>query len=310
MSGTMNPQVVGLGQCSLDILGQADSYPELDQKTELSSLLLQGGGPVATALVTLARLGIPVAMIGAVGDDEFGRLIRQGLVAEKVDCTHLVQSPATSSQVAFIAVDGEGHRNIFWHRGTARPAVPESLQALLPVSVRILHLDGLHLEPAIAAATVARKLKVVTVLDAGTMRPGMEKLLPLIDHLVVSEKFARQILSRNDPEAALKPLADYGAAAITITLGKAGSLSMHADGQVFRQSAFTVETLDTTGCGDVFHGGYIYGLLQDWPLPQTVRFAAACAALKARALGGRTAIPNLQEAESFLRGRVDESTWK
>lgn len=299
------PQVVGLGQCCLDILGQTNTYPELDQKTELSSLLVQGGGPVATALVTLARLGVPVAMVGAVGDDTFGRQIREGLEDENVDCRHLAQSPEASSQVAFISVDAEGHRNIFWHRGTAHFTVPESLPTLLASSVRILHLDGLHLEPAIAAAKVARSMNVVTLLDAGTLRPGIEKLLPLIDHLVVSEKFARQASDHDDPEAALKYLAGYGAWAVTITSGSSGSLSMSADGHVFRQSAFKVDAVDTTGCGDVFHGGYSFGLLQGWPLPQTVRFAAACAALKTRALGGRTAIPTLQEVDSFLRNQAD-----
>ena len=308
MQDLTKPQVVGLGQCCLDILGQTDCYPELDQKAELSSLLVQGGGPVATALVTLARLDVPVAMIGAVGDDEFGGQIRAGLVAEKVDCTYLVQSQGASSQVAFIAVDAAGHRNIFWHRGTACLALPGSFWALLSDSVRILHLDGLHLEPAIAAAQVARKLNVTTVLDAGTLRPGVEELLPLIDHLVVSEKFARQISGHVDPEIGLQHLARYGATATTITLGHAGSLSMDAEGQVFRQAAFLGNAVDTTGCGDVFHGGYLYGLLQNWPLPQAVRFAAACAALKTRALGGRSALAGLQEVNSFLKLQVNRSS--
>jgi ribokinase len=134
----------------------------------------------------------------------------------------------------------------------------------------------------------------------------MERLLPLIDHLVVSEKFARQ--ADNNPEEALKKLAEYGAEAITITLGKAGSLSRSTDGQTFSQPAFKVDVVDTTGCGDVFHGGYIFGLLQGWPLPQTIRFASACAALKTRALGGRTAIPVLQVVENFLRDQANEST--
>ncbi len=306
MSETIGLQVVGLGQCCLDILGQTDNYPELDQKSELRSLLVQGGGPVATALVTLARLGVQVAVIGAVGDDEFGRQIHEGLIDEGVDCTNLVYSPGTSSQVAFISVDGDGHRNIFWYRGSACPSLPQAFHALLSAS-RILHLDGLHLDVAIAAAEVARKLNVVTVLDAGTLRPGIENLLPLIDHLVVSEKFARQVNDRDDSETALNLLAGYGAKAVTITLGNAGSMSMGDDGQIFRQSAFVVDAIDTTGCGDVFHGGYIYGLLQDWPLSQTVRFATACAALKTRSLGGRTAIPLLHEVESFLCEQTDDN---
>ncbi len=304
MTDRMLPKVVGLGQCSLDILGQVDCYPELDQKVELSSLLIQGGGPVATALVTLARLGISVAMVGATGDDEFGRKIRRSLEMENVDCTRLVHQPGSTSQIAFIAVDEDGHRNIFWHRGTAIPTSAALMTDFLPEHVRILHLDGLHSDTAVAAAELARARNVVTVLDAGTFRHGTARLLPLIDHLVVSARFARQI-HPDDDEAALHRLADYGARSVTITCGKSGSLSMGVDGRIFRQPAFKVDAVDTTGCGDVFHGGYIYGLLQEWPQPQTVRFAAACAALKTRALGGRTAIPSLPEVQAFLQSCED-----
>ena len=304
----MNPLVIGLGQCSLDILGQVDNYPALDEKAELNSLLVQGGGPVATALVTLSRLGVPVAIVGAVGDDDFGRQIREGLFQENVDCTYLIQSSQSSSQVAFVTVDTQGHRNIFWHRGTAFPVVPEQLPSLLADSVRVLHLDGLHLEPAIAAAKLARRQAVTTVLDAGTLRPGIEELLPFIDHLVVSEKFACQFIGRDDSEAAIQGLLGYGSVVVTVTMGRSGSLSMGKGVQPFHQPALAVEAIDTTGCGDVFHGGYIYGLLQDWPLERTVRFAAACAALKTRALGGRTAIPTLQEVESFLSCQDERST--
>lgn len=304
----MKPLVIGLGQCSLDILGQIDNYPELDEKAELNSLLVQGGGPVATALVTLSRLGVPVAMAGAVGDDDFGRQIREGLIQENVDCTYLMQSAQSSSQVAFVSVDAQGHRNIFWHRGTAHPVFSERLPGLLSDSVRILHLDGLHLDPAIAAAKLARRQAVTTVLDGGTLRPGSEELLPFIDHLVVSEKFARQFIGRDDPEAAIQGLLGYGAVEVTVTMGRSGSLSMGKGLSPILQPAFAVGAIDTTGCGDVFHGGYVYGLLQNWPLERTLRFAAACAALKARALGGRTAIPTLPEVESFLSSQDEQQT--
>jgi ribokinase len=82
-------------------------------------------------------------------------------------------------------------------------------------------------------------------------------------------------------------------------------MSIDSAGSVFHQQAFKMDAVDTTGCGDVFHGGYIYGLLQNWEIKQTVRFAAACAALKTRALGGRTAIPDLPEVEIFLRAHAD-----
>jgi ribokinase len=295
------PQVIGLGQCSLDILGQLDQYPALDQKAELSSLIVQGGGPVATALVTLARLDIPVSFIGAVGDDEYGEQIETGLLEEGVDCRFLRTEVGTNSQVAFISVDGEGHRNIFWHRGNAIPTLPQNFSDLMMDGVEVLHLDGLHQEVALSAAKVARECNVTTVLDAGTLRPGIERLLPLIDHLVVAEEFACQYIERKEPEAALHELARLGGEAATVTLGEQGSITLDNGGKLIRQPAFDVQAVDTTGCGDVFHGGYIYGLLNGWPLIRTLCFASACAALKTRSLGGRTAIPRLSEVEDFLQ---------
>ncbi len=292
--------VVGLGQCSLDILGTVAQYPEVDQKAELGDFLVQGGGPVATALVTLSRLGVSTAFAGRVGGDDFGEKIRAGLLSEGVDCRALSTDPEGSSQVAFIVVEQErARRNIFWTRGSARPLEKAEIPRDLIASARVLHLDGLQRVASLAAARFARARGIVTVLDGGSWREGTDELLPHIDHLVVSETFARRIADK--PSEALEALLRYGARAVTVTSGKNGCLTRGADGEIFHQPAFEVAAVDTTGCGDVFHGGYIFGLLQKWSLQRTVVFAAACAALKTRFLGGRTAIPDRSEVEDFLQ---------
>ena len=296
--------VVGLGQCSLDLLGRVADFPAADQKCELSEVLVQGGGPVATALVTLARLGVATRFAGRVGDDDHGRRIRAGLEAEGVDCAALRTDRGCSSQFAFIAVDAGARRTIFWNRGTARPLAAAELPPALLADARVLHLDGLQAEASLAAARAARTARVTTVLDGGTWREGTAELLPYIDHLVVSERFAGQVTGGGSATAALGPLLAHGADVVTVTLGAGGSITRTRAGETFRQEAFAVAAVDTTGCGDVFHGGYIYGLLQRWPLPRTLRFAAACAALKTRALGGRTAIPTLTEVLELLENPV------
>ncbi len=298
--GTFKFQVVGVGQASLDLLGRVAQYPPVDQKTELEEILIQGGGPTATALVALTRLGVATAFCGRVGDDEHGRRIRRELEAEGVDCRGLCVEAGATSQFAFIVVEQRtGRRNIFWTRGSVRPLKPADLDLDLITSCRILHLDGLHLDASLEAAATARRYGVVTVLDGGTLRPGVERLLPLIDHPVVSERFARQLDPRSH-QAALQQLLAYGGLAATITCGIQGAYTLTRAGDYFHTPAFPVTAVDTTGCGDVFHGGYVYGLLQGWPVRQVVRFAAACAALKARALGGRTAIPTLDEVAALL----------
>jgi ribokinase len=293
--------VVGLGQCALDVLGRLPCYPEVDQKAQLGEVLIQGGGPVATALVTLSRLGVAAAFLGRVGNDDFGRRIRQELLAEGVDCRGLKTDHGGSSQFAFIAVEeSTGNRNIFWTPGSARPLCTDEVDSRFIRGCRVLHLDGLQLEASLAAARIARQNRVITVLDGGTFRKRTADLLPFIDHLVVSERFASQVADGREPRSALKDLLRYGAQAVTVTLGAKGSHTLSQEGEEFYQPAFSVAAVDTTGCGDVFHGGYIYGLLQGWSLRCTVKFAAACAALKTRALGGRTAIPSLHEVEAFL----------
>jgi sulfofructose kinase len=305
----MNVAVVGLGQCSLDLLGRVEDFPAVDQKCEVTEVLVQGGGPVATALVTLARLGVATRFVGRVGDDDHGCRIRAGLETAGVDCGALLTDPGTTSQFAFIAVDAAARRTIFWSRGSARPLQAAELPPELLAGARVLHLDGLQAEASLAAARRAREAQVVTVLDGGTWREGTREILPHIDHLVVSERFARQVTGGGPVAGALDPLLEYGARAVTVTLGAAGSLTRDHRGATYRQSAFAIPAVDTTGCGDVYHGGYIYGLLQGWPLAQTVRFAAACAALKTRALGGRTAIPELSEVRELLlaQAAVDSS---
>jgi len=293
------PEVVGFGQCALDLLGTVPEWPQPDTKVELPDLSLQGGGPVATALVTLARLGVSTALQGAVGADEAGRQIRAGLELEEVDCSALVTLPGRRSQTAFIAVEPHtARRTIFWHRGDAQLA-PEQLDLEAIRGARVLHLDGLHLEPALQAAHTAREAGVTTVLDGGTLRPGMKRLLPWIDHAVVSQTFS-EAMSPGEPLRTCDTLLGFGAVAATVTLGSGGSITKLRSGHVHRQPAFKVHVVDTTGCGDVFHGGYIFGLLNDWPWPERLAFAAACAALKARAVGGRAGIPVYDIVAGFL----------
>lgn len=293
-------RVVGVGQCAYDIVGAVDCYPQVDQKIELLDVTLQGGGPVATALVTLARLEVETAICSRIGGDLFGERIRVGLFVEDVDCSALCVDPKGTSQLAFIAVDEAGKRTIFWHRGSAKPLTAEDIDDELIKGAEVLHLDGLHFDAAYAAAVLARECGVTTVLDGGTLRERTLELLPLIDHPVVSEKFARQLAADESYSSVLDRLLDFGAVAATVTCGEQGSWTKEREGELFHQPAFTVKVVDTTGCGDVFHGGYIYGLLQGLPIRETVRFAAACAAFKAQSPGGRIGIPKLKDVIDML----------
>jgi ribokinase len=296
--------VTGLGQCSLDYFSLVDSYPENDTKKEVLEWHEQGGGPVATALVALSRLGIKCRFYGVVGDDEAGEKIRRSLTEEGVEVKGLVSRKGSSSQVAFIVVEETtAKRTILWKRPSGKALQPDELHNDFLQDSGFLLIDGLMMEASLAAAKKAKELNIPVMLDAGSARPGMLELAQLCDYVVASEVFAKGFGWKLSAESLKKERESLGVKALTITLGEQGSITMSED-QFFGMLAFRVDAVDTTGAGDVFHGGYIYGLLKDWDLRRTVRFASAVAAMKCMRMGGRTGIPRLNEVMEFLQQRV------
>jgi ribokinase len=299
-------QLVGLGQACVDYLGRLDALPREDEKVELRDLVEQCGGPASTALVTLSRLGIPVAFMGSVSDDLFGVKIGKNLRDQGVDISHLKITPGYTSQFAFIAVtEGEGNRTIFWHRGTVPHLEPEDVNLEAFPNSRILHLDGLMTEASVAAASRARTMGMTVTLDGGTFREGSRPLIGLVDILIASETFADPLVGSDaSPEVALHALAELGPGQVVITYGSAGSVGLDRS-TVLRQKAFPIAAVDTTGAGDVYHGGYLYGLLQNWDMAACMRFASAAAALKCRQMGAQAGIPDLDSIGELMRSHPD-----
>lgn len=296
-------QVVGLGQACVDYLGSLASYPHEDGKIELSGLHMRCGGPASTALVTLARLGIQTSFLGAISDDPFGVKIVENLRREKVDISFLRIRPGYTSQFAFIAVTrATGRRTIFWHRGTAPHLKGEEIDIRCFPMATVLHFDGLMIEAAIEAARQAREMGMKVVMDAGTMREGSKELVSLVDVLIASETFATPLVGSDaSHESTLHALRRLGPKEVVITLGAKGSIGLSDQGMVY-QEAFSVDTLDTTGAGDVYHGAYIYGLVQDWDMARCMRFACGAAALNCTQIGAQGAIPDLETLQGFLLG--------
>ena len=293
--------VTGLGQCSLDYLSLVDVYPQVDTKKEVLEWHEQGGGPVATALVALSRLGVSCRFYGMTGDDEAGGKIRQSLADEGLDVQGLVKRRESASQLAFIAVEkSTAKRTIFWRRPSGKVLQPDELGKDFLLGSNFLLLDGLMMDASFAAVKKAKEMHVPVMLDAGSARPGILELARLCDYVVASEVFAEGLGWELMPESLLKEYVSLGVTALTVTHGEGGSITV-SDDRIIRMPAFTVEAVDTTGAGDVFHAGYIYGLLQEWDLERVVRFASALAAMKCLQMGGRKGIPCLADVMQFLR---------
>ena len=288
-------RVYGLGQCCVDYLVEAETYPPADAKCEFRTMEIQGGGPVATALTALARWGVTGAFAGVIGDDEFGARIRATLESEGIDLSGLRVRDDSASQFAFIVAEpGRGTRTVFWRRPTGRPLAAAEIDTDLLCRVEMFYTDGLMIDAALEAARLAKGAGVRVVVDAGTLRDGMLELARSSDAFVVSERFARQLVGDDDPTAACRQLAALGPRLVGVTLGARGYLALE-NGEFIRGEAHRVRAVDTTGCGDVFHAGIAYGLLVGWDTRRCLDFAAWAASRVATRLGGRAGIPRLSD---------------
>ena len=294
--------IIGLGYCGLDYLSLVPYIP-CDDKVEILESLVQGGGPSATATIVAARLGLKTGFMGTVGIDERGRSIIAGLNSAGVFTDSMQIREQGESPAAFCWTEvATGKRSIAWTRGEIAPLQPDEIDAALLRHAKVLHLDGHQTEAAIHAAEIARAGSVVVSIDAGTLVPGIERLLELSDIVIASEKFAERLTGDSNPERSVRKLFGGIRKFAAVTLGAAGCVGF--DGTRFwSQVAFPVDVVDSTGAGDVFHGAFIYKYVKDGDWSECLRFASAVSALKCTRFGCRTGIPTLAEAERFLRER-------
>ncbi len=292
---TQPAQVFGIGQCSLDYIGKIEAYPPPDRKCEFVDMVTQSGGPVATALVALARWGISCAFAGVLGDDLFGRMIRESLETEGIDAAGVMIRKGKDSQFAFIVAEpGLGRRTIFWRRPTGTSLSPEEIDLRRVEQARILHTDGRFVEASLAACITARRAGVQVVTDADSFHEGLMELARWSDFFISSENFASALLQKEDPHEACRRIAELGPKVAGVTLGAKGYVAL-AEGRWIEEPAYPVEAVDTTGCGDVFHAGFIFGLFQRWDYEKCLDFAAWAAAMVSLKMGGRSGIPSLEQ---------------
>ncbi|MGD0915036.1 MAG: PfkB family carbohydrate kinase [Thermodesulfobacteriota bacterium] len=285
-----------MGLNSVDFLCVVPQFPTLDSKTQILRFSKQGGGQVATAMVALSRWGITTKYVGKVGDDELGAFSLNSLRQEGVDVSSIRIEPNAINQFAMIIVDRpSGERTILWDRDERLMYREGELRREEVCSGKILHLDGHDIQAAIQCARWAKEDGIPTVIDLDRVESLTSGLIKEIDFVITSSRFPILYTGISDQEKAFIELQKQIPGFLCATLGREGAVAL-VDGSILRVKGFQVDAVDTTGAGDIFHAGFIYGLLQNWELTEILRFANAVAALKCRDLGGRRGIPTLEEA--------------
>ena len=295
---------VGFGLNAVDYLIVVPEYPAFDTKIRLLDHQKAAGGQTATAMVGLQRLGLKTAYAGRFGSDAEGQFGFAALKAENVDMEFAEVIESARNQIAFIIIDARnGERTIIWDRDERLSYAAHEAPVAFSSRGRVLHLDA-HDPPAcVRMAQAARADGTIISADIDNIYDGLPELLPLIDILITSKEFPHRMTGMADERASLVELkARYGCAIVGLTKGDKGAL-VYCGGEFIESSAYGVPggCRDTTGSGDAFHAGFLYGLLSDQNVEESLRLANAVAALKCRSLGARNALPTKSEIDEFLK---------
>ena len=302
---------VGFGLNAVDHLIVVPAYPAFDTKTRLTTHIQAAGGQTASAMVALKRLGLSTAYAGRFGSDAEGEFGLQTLRAEGVDVEFAETVKGARNQIAFIMVDAAtGERTILWDRDERLAYAATDAPTGFAARGRVLHLDA-HDPPACARlAREARAAGTIVSADLDNIYEGLPELLPLIDVLISSSEFPGRLTGLTDERDALAEVKRrlHERAVVGMTLGVRGAVLYH-EGKFMESPAFAVPggCRDTTGAGDAFHAGFLYGLLQGETIEACLNLACAVAALKCRDLGARAALPTAYELNGFLSAEGETS---
>jgi sugar/nucleoside kinase (ribokinase family) len=298
----MNPQVIGVGLAVLDHLMVVPDFPNREGVFPSAQYEVQGGGMVATALVTAQKLGATTEFWGRVGDDEVGHALLKELKGYNVNTSQVHIVPQGKSGVCFVMVKAD----------TGERAFVVSAQKNLYVDLKNLNLDRIRKakvllidaswsEAAQQAAHFARSHSIPVIVDIHEPSQPSLDLLSLADYAIIPRQLADVLTSKKgDYSKVLHKLKARGVKVPIVTLGSEGCTFLHQE-KIFRLPAFKVKVVDTTGAGDCFHGAFCFALVRDFAVPEAIGFASAVAAMCCMRLGGRSGIPTYEQAIDFMR---------
>jgi sulfofructose kinase len=250
-------------------------------------------------MVACQQWGLRTRYVGRLGDDLAAKIHREAFAKAGVE-TLITTVPNCASAQSLIIVDPAGERTVLWQRDERLAIQPDELDREWIVNARALLVDGRDTAAAAKAAKWAHEAGIPVIADLDEPYPGLDPLLANVDYLIVSRDFPARLSGKTNLQESLPELQRrFGSRLTAATLGTDGVLAW--DGEQFHYGrAYQVPAVDTTGAGDIFHAGFIYGLLQNWPLQRNLDFACAAAALNCMAAGARGGIQIIEKIETLM----------
>ncbi len=294
---------VGFGTNAIDYLIIVPEYPAFNSKTELNDFQQLAGGEIASTMAGLRRLGMKTAYIGRFGTDSAGDFGLQSLRDEGVNVEFAEQIEGAITQVGFILIDARnGERTVIWKRDAKLAYTPEEVPLEFVRQTKIFHATPHDALACVRLAREAKKHGAIISIDIDNIFDGVLEMIPLVDIFISSREFPAKLLGITDEREALREIKSrFGCPIVGMTLGESGSLVLCEDSFIETQGyAVPNGCKDTTGAGDAFRVGLLYGLLKGEDVETTLKMANAVAALKCREIGARTALPKVGELEELV----------
>ena len=291
-----------IGHAAYDLSFFLDGFPAENSKCETNESQESCGGPAANAAWLMSSWGMKCAFVGLVGDDVYGRRIRDEFDAVSTDVSMLERRSGHPTPLSTIIINkANGSRTIVNRKAKTAPFHLQS-DTLATIAPHVLLFDGHELDASLAA--LAAFPNAVSILDAGSWREGTATLAGKVSYLAASERFALQatgmtsLRDLSQQRECMAKLKEQFNTTVIVTLGERGLF--YDEGGFSTLPAFPAKTVDTTAAGDIFHGAFAYAIAQAMPVPESLRFASMAASLSVREAGGRASIPTLEQVKTAL----------
>jgi sugar/nucleoside kinase (ribokinase family) len=309
---TKNKPIICIGILVADIIGRPlRAVPDPGKLVLVDEMSLHTGGCASNTATALARLGLPVEVIGKVGTDSFGDFVLNALTERRIGTQGIMRDKGVGTSATMVMVAPDGERRFVHYLGANARLTLDDIDLSMVEAGSILHIGGSLVMPGIDGQPTAELLRhareagVTTFLDTvwddtGRWMDTLAPCLPYIDYFVPSLPEAQALTGLDDPTEVARTLLERGVRTVGLKMGVDGCLVMSGESQVIRLPAFQVDVVDATGAGDAFAAGFIAGVWQGWPLEKTARFANAVGALSVTGLGASGGVRSLSETLSFM----------
>jgi sugar/nucleoside kinase (ribokinase family) len=302
--------VVTLGVHIVDVLTRpVEAIPPGQDTVLVDQIRITAAGSAAGTAVDLAKLGVDVVSVGAIGDDELGDFLVAVMTRHGVDVSRLARRGTDQTSASILPIRPDGGRPSFHVPGANLTVSPSDIDPALLAAADVVHLGGTDVtfalnDPAffevLGAARAAGAVVTMDVLsNMADLVGATTAFLPYVDFFLPNEEQALAMTGARDPESAARDLLARGPRGVIVTLGGEGSLIVTPEG-LTRLPALKVEVVDTTGCGDAYCAGFITGLVHGKDVLESARWGTAAAATVAQGLGSDACLTDLDSVLALL----------